>query len=121
MKQVFFNVILNAVQAMPDGGTIAIETYNCGNGDNLGPGKNGHARIDPDSIELKFIDTGHGVPECDLDKIFDPFFTTKEKGTGLGLAIVHNIVEAHGGTIQVESSDAKGTIFSIMLPVIKPQ
>ncbi|MCP4150436.1 MAG: hypothetical protein GY757_21995, partial [bacterium] len=71
-------------------------------------------------IEVKFIDTGHGIGEKDLQRIFDPFFTTKEvgHGTGLGLAISYGIVREHEGAISVESEAGKGTIFTIKLPVI---
>jgi signal transduction histidine kinase len=72
-------------------------------------------------VEIGFRDNGQGICEEDLPKIFDPFFTRKEKGTGLGLAIVHNIVEAHGGLISVDSIRGKGSLFSISLPLVNVQ
>lgn len=105
MSQVFLNLFINALHAMPGGGTlrIAVELLN------------NHVRV-------TVADTGHGIPREDLPRIFHPFFTTKEagKGTGLGLTVVHNIVQEHGGTIAVESEPGKGTTFTIMLPASKP-
>ncbi|NIA11258.1 MAG: PAS domain S-box protein [Nitrospiraceae bacterium] len=111
LKQVFLNLTLNALQAMPKGGYLYIETkiYD----------KSDEEEIVAPNIEIKFIDTGIGIPDTYIKKIFDPFFTTKEHGTGLGLAIVHNIIDLHGGSIEVESNEEKGTIFSITLPLIK--
>ena len=79
LKQAALNLVLNAIQAMPKGGTLSISTREIG----------GHA-------EIKFVDTGTGIASSDLSKIFDPFFSTKERGTGLGLAIVHNILNLQG-------------------------
>ena len=112
LKQVFLNLTLNALQAMPRGGNLYIETkvYNRDNDEEI---------IDP-SIEIRFVDTGIGIPERYIKKIFDPFFTTKEFGTGLGLAIVHNIIDLHGGSIDVESDEKKGTAFNITLPCTLP-
>ncbi len=99
MRQAFTNLIQNAVEAMPDGGTLVIEAH----------GKR----------ELKIVvrDTGTGIPEDQLKKIFLPFYTTKDKGVGLGLALVHKIVLSHGGRIEVESSAGKGTAFNVALPM----
>jgi two-component system, NtrC family, sensor kinase len=103
MEQVFMNMIINAEQAMPDGGSLIIETE----------------KIQPDTITIKLKDTGKGIPEESIEKIFDPFFTTKgrQQGTGLGLSISYGIIKCHGGQINVESSLGKGTIFSISLPI----
>ncbi|MCH7761566.1 GAF domain-containing protein [candidate division TA06 bacterium] len=102
MKQVFLNLFQNAIQAMPGGGELEIT-----------------GRCNPQTMNLvlQFTDTGSGIPESDLRKIFEPFFTTKEKGIGLGLSIVQRIIEAHKGTIQVESQVGKGTTFTITLPI----
>jgi signal transduction histidine kinase len=70
-----------------------------------------------DSLRVSIGDTGRGIPREDLEKVFEPFFSTKRKGTGLGLAIVHQIVEGHGGDIQVESQQREGTSFRIILPI----
>jgi signal transduction histidine kinase len=95
---VFINLIVNSIQAMPDGGKIEIKISN---EDNL--------------VILKFIDSGTGIPDDNLSKVFDPLFTTKQKGTGLGLASCKNIVELHQGEISVSNNP---TTFTIMLPKI---
>ncbi|MBM4125358.1 MAG: PAS domain S-box protein, partial [Nitrospira sp.] len=102
MSQVLLNLIINAVHAMPEGGALRIGTNWSG-----------------DQIQLTVADTGHGIPTEHLSKVFDPFFTTKDvgKGTGLGLTVVHGIVQEHGGSITVESEPARGTTFTISLPV----
>lgn len=103
LRQAFTNLIQNAVEAMPQGGELAIKA-------STSTGSAG------DFLDVVISDTGHGIAENIMDKIFLPFFTTKENGTGLGLAIVHKIVVSHGGNIFVDSSD-KGTIFRIRFPL----
>lgn len=102
LQQVILNMLLNAMQAMPDGGHLRIET--------------GMSR---DMVEITITDTGIGIAPEDIRKVFDPFFTTKEvgKGTGLGLSVSFDIIEKHGGTIKVESQLDKGTAFTITLPM----
>jgi signal transduction histidine kinase len=101
IEQVCLNLILNAAAAMPGGGTLSVSTS-----------------FRPSSfILLTFQDTGVGISPETRKNLFAPFLTTKARGTGLGLAIVHKIVEAHGGTIEVESAPKKGTTFRIILPV----
>jgi PAS domain S-box-containing protein len=109
MSQVFINIILNALDAMPEGGKLSVTTRQ----DRDDQGR--------ESIMIEFSDTGSGIPERDLQKIFDPFYTTKEvgKGTGLGLSLSYNIVKRFKGDIKVESETGKGTIFTIMLPIEK--
>ncbi len=107
MRRLFNNLLLNSIQAMPEGGKISIT-----------------ATEEDDSVVIKFSDTGTGIPEDIIDRIFDPFFTTKEvgEGTGLGLSIVHSIVKGHGGYIEVDSKPGEGTTFTITLPKkIEPQ
>jgi two-component system NtrC family sensor kinase len=104
IQQVFINFILNASDAMPDGGDIKILSRIIENGE---------------YIEVRFADNGMGISEENKHKIFDPFFTTKESGTGLGLSISYGIVEQHGGAINVDSEIGKGTTFIVLLP-IKP-
>ncbi|MBM4135534.1 MAG: PAS domain-containing protein [Nitrospira sp.] len=103
LRQAFTNLIQNAVEAMPNGGTLTIGTSRFK--DSTG-----------DFLELSISDTGHGISGDIKDKIFLPFFTTKEKGTGLGLAIVHKIIVSHGGSIFVDSSD-EGTTFRLRFPI----
>jgi two-component system sensor histidine kinase PilS (NtrC family) len=101
LKQVFWNLGVNAMDAVSDGGTIDI--YTAG---------------DSDAVEVVFKDSGNGISEDDIDKIFYPFYTTKEKGTGLGLAIAQKIIEEHGGKIEVESEgEGSGAMFKIQLPL----
>jgi PAS domain S-box-containing protein len=100
MQQVLLNLILNAVQAMPEGGIITIVS-----------------RSHEGSVEIGVRDTGLGIPREHRDAIFNPFFTTKERGMGLGLAIVHNIIEAHQGSIEVESAPGKGARFTLLIPL----
>jgi two-component system, sporulation sensor kinase E len=101
MSQVIINLIMNALHAMENGGTLQV---------GLEPER--------DRIKLTVADTGHGIPKDVLPKIFEPFYTTKEfgKGTGLGLTVVKGIIEEHQGTITVESEEGKGTRFTVLLP-----
>ncbi|MBW2058748.1 MAG: PAS domain S-box protein [Deltaproteobacteria bacterium] len=101
LKQVFWNLLLNAVQEMKDGGLLLVKLEK-----------------EDGSAKLSVSDTGKGIERENLGKIFEPFFTTKESGTGLGLAIVHRIVETHGGRIRVKSEVGKGTTFSVFFPEI---
>jgi len=103
-RQVLWNLLLNAVQAMPEGGSLTVETDAVATAD--------RKRF----LELKIVDTGPGIPPADLEKIFEPFYTTKERGTGLGLAIVNRIVEAMDGRIEVDTRPEAGTAFRIRLP-----
>ncbi len=100
LKQVFLNLILNAIQAMPKGGVLQLKTANTQKG-----------------VEAVIADTGTGIPEEEKQKVFQPFYTTKPEGTGLGLSISYGIVKEHGGEIDVESSPGQGTRFKISLPL----
>jgi signal transduction histidine kinase len=101
MEQLFLNLVLNAIQAMPDGGKVTLRT-----------------RMNDGTVTAEVSDTGVGIPEDIRDRIFDPFFSTREfsQGTGLGLAVSYNIVSSHGGTIEFESQVGKGTTFRVILP-----
>jgi two-component system NtrC family sensor kinase len=101
LQQTFMNIIINACEAMEDGGKLTITTRVGGN----------------NMVEIEFSDTGKGIPPENLHRIFDPFFTTKPKGTGLGLSVVYGIIMRHQGEINVKSEVNKGTTFTIRLPV----
>lgn len=106
LHQAFLNILVNARQAMPRGGRLTVET-----------------RPHPSSersVEIRFTDTGTGIPSDHLRRIFQPFFTTKAQGTGLGLAIAARAVEEHGGRITVDSAVGRGTTFTVALPANSP-
>ena len=108
-SQVIQNLILNAVQAMPDGGNLHITAENIESIQSL-PLQSGRY------IKISIIDDGEGIPEENLDKIFDPYFTTKRTGSGLGLSSCYSIIKRHGGYIEVKSSAGMGSSFNIYLP-----
>lgn len=97
--QVLSNLFINAIQAMPDGGTLTVSTFS-----------------EPKGIQVSVRDSGKGIPKSKLDRIFDPFYTTKTRGTGLGLPICRRVVEAHHGRISVSSRSGQGAEFFIQLP-----
>ena len=99
LSQVFVNLVLNAIDAMPEGGCLTVTSETADH-----------------SVVVRFEDSGVGIPKQRLLKIFDPFYTTKEKGTGLGLAVSYNIIKKMNGTITVDSEVGKGTIFNITIP-----
>ncbi len=122
MEQVFINIFLNAIQAMPRGGNLFLRTYQA----RLSEPKNSAARRGEDYffagenvLIVEIEDTGTGIPEENLKKIFDPFFTTKEpgQGTGLGLSVTENILNMHKGLIEIESKEGKGTKVIITLKI----
>ncbi|MCW9066035.1 MAG: ATP-binding protein, partial [Ignavibacteriaceae bacterium] len=102
LQQVFLNILLNSIQAMPDGGTLLVKSY-----------------VENDNIRIDISDTGVGIAPENLEKIFDPFFTTKKvgEGTGLGLSVSYGIIKQHHGQILVESKLGKGSLFTIKLPI----
>ena len=100
LTQVLLNLYLNAIQAIGEHGVISVTASESGNG-----------------VKINVTDSGKGIAADQLEAIFTPYFTTKAEGTGLGLAVVHNIVEQHGGTIQVASQEGKGATFTLWLPV----
>jgi signal transduction histidine kinase len=99
LKSCFANIVINAVQAMPDGGRLVVAI-----------------ECDEGACHLRFSDTGPGIPEEALDRVFEPYYSTKDTGTGLGLAVTKKIVEEHGGRIRVESAPGEGTTFEVDLP-----
>lgn len=106
LRQLLLNLVLNALQAMPEGGELTFR---------VAP-RNGHGGAEED-VAIEISDTGPGIQPDVLEKIFDPFYTTKKEGTGLGLAISHRIVERHQGQLRVMSAPGAGTTFLILLPV----
>ena len=118
VRQLLWNLVLNAAQAMPEGGTLSLRArpvVGLPAQEPASAGRNG-ASEGHGSVEIAVIDTGAGIPPEVMDRIIDPFFTTKCEGTGLGLATVHRIVEGNGGTLRVESAVGSGTAFQIRLP-----
>jgi signal transduction histidine kinase len=107
LRQAFWNIILNALQATPPGGVVSV-AVSCNGPDNGDTGG---------WVEICLSDTGKGIPAGLAESIFEPFFTTKADGTGLGLAITRKIVESHGGTISVESEIDRGTSVTVRLQV----
>jgi signal transduction histidine kinase len=104
LRQVFLNLILNAVEASDRGGKMQVLV---------------HPSDEPDHLSVKVIDYGSGIPAKILPRIFEPFFTTKEtgKGTGLGLSVSEGIIAKHSGHVKVDSREGKGTTFTVILPV----
>jgi PAS domain S-box-containing protein len=103
LSQVFLNLLLNALQAMPDGGTLSVSSG---------------ARLEPPaSLYVRVSDTGNGIGPAHVTRIFDPYFTTREGGSGLGLAIAYRIVRDHGGMIEVASTQGAGTTMTVRLPL----
>jgi signal transduction histidine kinase len=96
------NLVLNAKDAMPDGGTVTISA---------------HPR--DEAVEIRVADTGQGLTQEECQRLFTPYYTTKQHGTGLGLAIVQSVISDHAGTISVESCEGKGAIFVIRLPRVE--
>ena len=100
LRNVFINLIKNAEEATPEGGTLTV----------TGVVADGH-------VDLRFIDTGSGMSEDFRSRVFDPLFTTKAKGIGIGLGVSRQVIERHGGTIEVNSKEGEGSTFAIRLPI----
>jgi PAS domain S-box-containing protein len=109
--QVIDNIVINALQAMPSGGTIEISARNILFGEKEHP-----SLVKGDYVKVSVKDTGIGIPKDIMPRIFDPFYTTKTKGHGLGLATCYSIIKRHGGAIDVESEPGKGSVFHVYLP-----
>jgi signal transduction histidine kinase len=101
LEHVFLNLVMNSIQAMPEGGEIRIS-----------------GKSEENSVEVMIWDRGGGIPSDIRSKVFDPFFTTKSQGTGLGLSIAYNIVKSHGGKLFFNSQEGKGTVFTVKLPIV---
>jgi two-component system NtrC family sensor kinase len=100
LRQAFLNLAMNACQAMSNGGTLRLAA----------------ASAARDQVEVKFEDTGVGIPEGNLGKIFDLYFTTKDHGSGIGLSMVYRIIQLHDGEVEVQSTPGRGTTFRVLLP-----
>jgi two-component system, NtrC family, sensor histidine kinase HydH len=100
LKQLLLNLVINAIQAMPDGGQVLVS-----------------AALRDGKMLIRVDDQGSGIPAEIRDKIFDPFFTTKDRGTGLGLPVAHQIAEQHGGILRAEANPVRGMTFSLLLPL----
>jgi len=111
ISQVLNNIVINAVQAMPDGGALRIVAENATVGEDATP-----ALAEGRYVRVRIVDTGCGVAPETLDRVFEPYFTTKESGSGLGLASAYSIVTRHGGAVSVESEVGRGTTFTLHLP-----
>lgn len=114
LSQVIQNIVINAMQALPDGGNIEISGHNLRQDEIAGLQMPQDSRF----VEISIKDSGVGISSEILEKIFDPYFTTKEAGSGLGLAICHSIVVKHGGFLRVESEQGRGSTFFIDLPAL---
>jgi signal transduction histidine kinase len=101
LGQVFSNIIINAIQAMPEGGQLAVKSE----------------ASNQEWVTISFADTGVGIPKRNLKKLFEPLFSTKAKGIGLGLAVTRTLVEGHGGTVKSQSKVGKGSTFTVRLPI----
>jgi signal transduction histidine kinase len=108
LHQAFVNLLLNALEAMPQEGTLSVRTT-----------KSELSNGQP-SIQVEIVDTGSGILPEHMDQVFEPFFTTKAAGTGLGLAVTRRIIEEHGGSISVQSQPDQGTTFVVKLPLVAP-
>jgi signal transduction histidine kinase len=108
------NLVANALDAMPGGGTLTLRAGWSHEAGSLRPARAAGGR----SVQIEVSDTGPGIAAADVDRIFLPFVTTKDGGTGLGLALTHRIVEDHGGAIDVRSAPGAGATFRIVLPVV---
>jgi signal transduction histidine kinase len=106
LRQALINMLVNAIQAMPNGGEVRVR-----------------ARLEPvggrEWLRLDVADTGCGIPTELLHRVFEPFFTTKAQGTGLGLAVVKRIAEEHHGELALESAPGRGTTFTLRLPLLQ--
>lgn len=105
LKQLFLNVLINAIEAMGAGGELTVKAHQ-------------RSRQGEPCVTVEILDTGPGIPDVIRSKIFDPFFTTKSRGSGLGLAICHSIVDAHRGTIRLENNQGRGARLSVEFPVV---
>jgi signal transduction histidine kinase len=114
INQVLVNIIINAVQAMPEGGTLTIASSESVEFPPFNP------TTQMKVVIINITDTGYGIDKDNKDKVFNPFFSTKEKGTGLGLTIVHRIIENLGGWVRIDNVEPHGTAFNIYIPTEPP-
>jgi two-component system NtrC family sensor kinase len=112
LEQALVNIALNAMEAMPGGGTVTVTT------ETVDSTRGAEPSPSDASIRLSIRDTGRGIPPENLPRVFDPFFTTKESGSGLGLSVAHGIVVEHGGSVDVESPPEGGAVFRLEFGLI---
>ena len=122
MEQVFVNIFMNAIHAMPEGGSLTVKTYAKQfkePGGAVGSRTTDRFRVGQSVLVIEVEDTGPGIPEDKLSQVFDPFFTTKPagQGTGLGLTVARNIIDLHDGTIEIRNREPHGVHVAIMLKV----
>ncbi len=117
IRQVLQNLILNADQAMPNGGVINVSARNVAAADVPAPESSKHRNF----VEIRITDHGIGIPKADQSKIFDPYYTTKKKGSGLGLAVAYSIIRKHDGAITLDSTIGEGTTIAFYLPAVVAQ
>lgn len=99
LRRAILNLTLNAIDVMPDGGTLTLQTT-----------------VDDACVNIKVVDTGHGLETDDVQQLFEPFYSTKSSGTGLGLAIVARILEVHDGIVMARNNDTQGAVFTLTIP-----
>jgi two-component system, NtrC family, sensor kinase len=121
LRQAVVNILINACDAMPQGGTLRLIIRPADGAGAGAPGPGSGAEHAGQDVEIVIADQGGGIPAEHLPRIFDPFYSTKEKGTGLGLSVVYGILEKHGGTVQVDSRVGEGTTVTLRLPATPPR
>jgi signal transduction histidine kinase len=119
LRQILWNLVLNAAQAMPDGGRLRLAAAAPSPPQEPASARRNDSEEAPAHVEITVSDTGVGIRADVLERVFDPFFTTKRTGSGLGLPTVHRIVESHGGSLRIESEVGQGTSVHVRLPAAK--
>lgn len=121
LREVFFNMLLNAIEATEEEAEVCIEVRSLNRQEISALGEQSPLALHKSAIEITFLDSGPGISEEHREKIFTPFYTTKQSGNGLGLAVAWKIVRAHGGDILAENAEAGGAVFRIVLPAMTTQ
>ena len=121
LEQVMLNLLTNACEAMPQGGTLTVSARQSADSNQVDAVTHRSSQLSASCVLLTVQDTGCGIPASQLEKLFEPLFTTKAKGTGLGLAISKNLIEANGGRLTVESKEDHGSTFCLIFPLLEEQ